>query len=137
MAAGTLRTGGVTSRLMVTERVAVPPSLVAVQVKVVPEVSEETVVAAQPVLDVTVSGSLTLQLTVTSLTYHPFAPVVPVTVRPMTGGVVSTSRWRIAFADRAPSADDAVSAKGKSPLELMPGWMERLPAPGRGRAGSR
>jgi hypothetical protein len=68
----------------------VPPALVAVQVNTVPAVSVVTVDVSQPDVDVTVdSGSDTAQLTVTSLTYQPLLPDVPVTVGETTGGVES------------------------------------------------
>ena len=82
--------GGVASRLIVTDCELVPPALVAVQVKVVPAVSVLIVVELHPVLDVMLdSGSVTLQVTVTSLVYQPFVPKVPETLGVMTGGVVS------------------------------------------------
>jgi hypothetical protein len=73
--------GGVASRLMVTDTELVPPALVAVQVSVTPVVSESIVVDSHPLVEVTLdSGSVTVQLTVTSLTYQPFAPGKPLTV---------------------------------------------------------
>jgi hypothetical protein len=83
--------GPVVSRLIVMEFEAVPPALVAVQVKVVPAVSEVTVSGAQP--DEELMGdsvSVTLQFTRTSLVYQPLLPTVPLTFGVMTGGVVST-----------------------------------------------
>src|SRR5262245_60168228 len=85
-------TGGVASRLIVTDSVDVPPSLVATHVKTVPVVSVEIVVGAQPVCDVIAdSASLTDQLTVTLLVYQPLVPRVPTTVRAITGRVPSSA----------------------------------------------
>jgi hypothetical protein len=66
---------------------------VAVHVKVVPVVSEVTLLAPQPFWEVIVdSGSVTVQLTETSLVYQPFVPRVPTTFGVMTGGVLSADR---------------------------------------------
>jgi hypothetical protein len=82
--------GTVASRLIVTDCELVPPALVAEQVNVVALVSDVIVVVPQPVCDETVeSGSVTVQLTVTSLVYQPLFPSVPVTLGVITGGVVS------------------------------------------------
>ena len=82
--------GLVVSRLTVTDWEAVPPLLVAEQVKVVPVVSDATVEAPHPVVDVTAdSASATVHETDTLLVYHPLFPRVPVTVGVMTGGVLS------------------------------------------------
>jgi hypothetical protein len=76
--------------LIVTDWLAVPPALVAVQVRVVPVVSVVIVVGPHPEVDVIDdSGSLTVQVTVTLETYQPFAPRVPLTAGVMTGGVAS------------------------------------------------
>ena len=84
--------GGVASRLIVTDRVAVPPRLVAVQVNVTPDVSEVTLVVPQPVEELTAdSASITDQLTPTLLVYQPPFPSVPVTVGVIVGGVPSSS----------------------------------------------
>jgi hypothetical protein len=83
--------GGVASRVIVTERVLLPPRLLAEHVKVTPLVSAVTEVALQPVLEVmSLSASVTVQLTPTSLVYHPLLPRVPVTFGVITGPVVST-----------------------------------------------
>jgi hypothetical protein len=75
---------------MVTDAELVPPALVAVQVSVVPAVSAVIVVVPHPLVEVTGdSGSVTVQLTVTSLTYQPPLPSVPLTVGVICGGVVS------------------------------------------------
>jgi hypothetical protein len=67
--------GAVASRLMVTDCELVPPALVALQVKVWPAVSVLTVVGPQPLEDVIDdSGSFTVQLMYTSLTYQPLLP---------------------------------------------------------------
>ncbi len=85
-------TGGVWSILMVTEtELCNPAPLVAEQVKVTPGVSAVSVVLPQPVEDVTPdSGSVTVQLTVTLLRYHPLFPSVPEICGTITGGVVSS-----------------------------------------------
>jgi hypothetical protein len=76
--------------LIVTDWEEVPPALVAWHVRVVPVVSALMVVELQPLVDETVdSGSLTVQLTVTSLMYQPFVPNVPLVLGVMTGGVES------------------------------------------------
>jgi hypothetical protein len=76
--------------LIVTDWDEVPPALVAWHVRVVPVVSVLMVVELQPLVDETVdSGSLTVQLTVTSLMYQPFVPNVPLMLGVMTGGVES------------------------------------------------
>jgi hypothetical protein len=86
----TATSGGVASRLSVTGWLALPPALVAEQVNVVPGVLAAIVVGSQPVLFVTAdSGSVTLQLTVTSLVYQSLLPCVPATVGVMAGGVES------------------------------------------------
>jgi hypothetical protein len=84
--------GAVASRLIVTESVEVPPVLVAVHVNVTPVVSLVTEFVASQSTDLDViaeSGSLTLNVTVTSLLYQPLSPSVPVMVWVMTGGVAS------------------------------------------------
>ena len=58
--------GAVASRLSVTDLVVAPPALVAVQVSVVPGVSELIVVGLQPEVVTELSGSLTCQVTPTS-----------------------------------------------------------------------
>jgi hypothetical protein len=81
--------GPVASRLMVTDWLAEPPELVAVQVNVVPAVSLVTVVEPQPDCDVIAeSGSVTLQPIVGLAMYQPLTRV-PVTVGVITGGVTS------------------------------------------------
>ena len=71
--------GATVSRRIVTELVAVPPSEVALQVKVTPEVSSLTEVVAHPVLEETFdSASETVQEACTSLRYQPPLPSVPV-----------------------------------------------------------
>jgi hypothetical protein len=84
-----LSTGGVASRLIVTDCVDVPPALVALQVMVMLAVSVLIVVVLQPVLEGVDSASVTLQLTMTLLVYQPFVPSVPVTVGVIIGGVLS------------------------------------------------
>ena len=65
--------GGVASRFTVTSRDAVPPSLVAVQVSVVPAVSASIVRGAQPALTIDPgdSRSATSHVTVTLSVYQP------------------------------------------------------------------
>lgn len=82
--------GRVVSRWIVTNFEAVPPLLVAEQVKVTPVVSVVTAVDSQPVWSVMEDSlSATDQLTVTSLVYQLLLPNVPLIVGVMTGGVVS------------------------------------------------
>jgi hypothetical protein len=95
--------GTLTSRVIVTDELDVPPALVAEQVSVTPAVSELTVVEPQSVVEVTAdSGSLTVQDTVTSLVYQPFRPSVPTTVGVITGAVVSTGVKETRLNVRAP-----------------------------------
>lgn len=83
--------GAVLSILIVTEAELVPPTLfVAEQVSVVPAVSLVRFEAAQPVEEeIPVSGSLTDQLTATSLVYQPPDPRMPVMLGVMIGPVPS------------------------------------------------
>ena len=82
--------GRVASRWMVTDFSAVPPVLVAEQVKAVPAVSAVTVLVPHPLVELTVdSGSVTVQLTVTLLVYQPFSPRVPSMLAWISGAVVS------------------------------------------------
>ncbi len=84
------RLGSVVSRCIVTLCEAVRVLVSASQVKVVPAVSVSRVTGSQPVVPVTVdSGSVTVQLTVTSLTYQPLLPGVPLMLGVITGGVLS------------------------------------------------
>ena len=70
--------GAVLSILKVFETVVIPPSLSALQVSVMPVVSALSVRASHPSVDRMIdSGSTTLQLTVTVVTYHPFEPSCP------------------------------------------------------------
>jgi len=90
LAAPNVSVGAVASRLIVTDCELVPPMLVAWQVKVVPEVSDDTLLISHPVIEATVdSGSVTVQFTVTLLMYQPLLPKVPVTDGVITGGVMS------------------------------------------------
>jgi hypothetical protein len=55
-----------------------------------PDVSEVTLLVPHPLCEeIAESGSVTVQLTDTSLVYQPFIPRVPVTFGVMTGGVES------------------------------------------------
>src|SRR6187549_1674389 len=85
MASPNVRVGGVASRLMVTEREAVPPGEVAVQVSVVPTVSVVIDVAPQPSLETSEAASSIVQVTCTSPRYQPALPAVPVTDAVITG----------------------------------------------------
>ena len=58
--------GAVASRLIVTDFDVMPPALVAVQVSVVPGVSEVIVVGSHPEVVSEPSGSVTCQVTLTS-----------------------------------------------------------------------
>src|SRR6266571_2418619 len=84
--------GSVVSILTVTEaEFNSPAALLAVQVSFTPAVSAVRMFVPQPDEDTIVDpGLVTLQLTVTLLTYQPFFPSVPVTWGTMTGGVTST-----------------------------------------------
>ncbi len=87
------RTGMVSSILTVTEAEPVRPAWsVAVQVIVVPAVSDTSVVVPHPEDDDVMpdSESETVQLTVTVALFHPLELGLGVSVRLMTGGVVST-----------------------------------------------
>ena len=77
--------------MMVTDSELLRPApLVAEHMSMVPAVLEVRFVAPQPVDElIPDSGSVTLQLTVTLLVYHPLAPSVPVIVGTICGGVVS------------------------------------------------
>ena len=80
MGAPKLSSGGVASRLMVIELLALPPPEVTLQVKVTPAVSVVTLLFSQPLLDRMLAGdSLIDQLTPTAQVYQPFVPSVPVT----------------------------------------------------------
>ena len=64
--------GAVASRLMVTLAVAVPPALVAVQVRVCPSVSSWTITVSQGALVIPLWASVAFHTTVTSPVYQPF-----------------------------------------------------------------
>ena len=72
-----------------TATVEDPPPLVAEHVNVTPAVSAATVLAAHAGVVIKVSGSVTVQVTVTLLVYQPFCPSVPASAGVITGGVVS------------------------------------------------
>jgi len=84
-------TGGVLSIFIVTElEVDTPEPFFAEHVSVTEAVSLARVVVVQAVEEAMPdSGSVTLQVTVTLLRYHPLLPSVPVIWGMMTGGVVS------------------------------------------------
>src|SRR4051812_7790399 len=75
-----LSTGGVASRLMVTELLEVPAPEATAQLNVIPAVSVVTVLSLQPLFDRMLSDAFTTcQDTCTSLVYQPLLPVVPLT----------------------------------------------------------
>ena len=83
------------SRLTVTEAEALPPSLAAVHVYVVPSLSVLNQLCAQPASGTTLVGessSRTSQLMLTSLVYQPSFPREPSTQGDTCGGVESTYR---------------------------------------------
>src|SRR5207302_8239386 len=83
--------GDVASRLMTTLLDAVPPALIAWQVSVSPAVSLETVVGRHPAVAVIAdSASATVQLALALPKYQPLLPSTPLTLEPITGGVLST-----------------------------------------------
>src|SRR5436190_2690201 len=86
-------TGGVLSILILTgTEVESPTPFVAEQVRVTPAVSAASAAGPQPEDEAMPdSGSLTLQLTLTELSYQPFRPDVPWMLEVMTGGEVSSS----------------------------------------------
>ena len=95
--------GAVLSILIVTEFEAVPPPLVAVHVRVVPAVSDVSVVDEHPLVEVMVDcASVTIHDTVTSLTYQPFVPRVPEIEGVITGGVESPVTVNVAVATTLP-----------------------------------
>ena len=83
--------GAVLSILTVVDAdVAIPAPFVAVQLRVVPDVSEESTVVSQCEEDeMPDSESTTSHCTCTSLVYQPFAPSTPFTCGVITGPVVS------------------------------------------------
>jgi hypothetical protein len=82
--------GAVASLFIVTDWELDPPALVAAHVSVVPAVSVLIVVGPQALEDVIEdSASVTIQLTVTSLVYHPLLPRDSATFGVITGAVVS------------------------------------------------
>ena len=82
--------GSVASRLIVTLSEAVPPSEVAEQPKVSPDVSEVTLLVPHPDVMVAVeSGLFTNHSTLTLEVYQPLVPSVPVMVRVISGAVES------------------------------------------------
>ena len=83
-------TGGVVSRLIVTDCDAEPPAPVAEHVNVCPVVSVLTVAGPQPLVDVTgATLSTTDHVRETVLTYQPLFPRVPETCGVITGAAVS------------------------------------------------
>src|SRR5262245_45879469 len=91
MSSGTFcRIGAVRSMRTVTEPVAVPPPLVALQVTVAPGVSALSTIGSQPVWPtIAESASATFHATDTSPMYQPLAPTTPVTDGVIDGGVES------------------------------------------------
>src|SRR5262245_26878515 len=82
--------GGVASRFTVTDELDVPPSLVALQVNVVPAVSAVTLAVTQPEAEKTgVCSSHGHQFTVASDVYQPSPPRLPLIHDQISGGVPS------------------------------------------------
>jgi hypothetical protein len=95
--------GAEASRLALTLFVVeLPAASVAVQVYVVPALSVDVVVVAQPadVVPTPDMPSFTANETFTSLVYQPFAPSVPLTVGVMVGPVASRFADNVAVAER-------------------------------------
>jgi hypothetical protein len=107
--------GGVVSILTSTDFVAVSPAaFVALQVSVVPVVSDESVVSSQPdVLVIADSASVTVQVTVTALVNHSFVPSVPTSFALTRGGDVSAS------SPIAPEASTSASSPTKSSMRRI------------------
>ena len=86
---------------IVTDSLALPPVLVALQVSVSPAVSAVSIEGPQPLDELTVdSGSVTDQVTFTSELFHPPALAAGVTCGTINGGVVSAGgagamTWKI------------------------------------------
>src|SRR5207249_10653448 len=85
-----------------------------------PAVSVVCMLVPQPVELNGVSGSLTVQLTVTLLWYQPLLPSVPVTDEVITGAVVSFRMWRSAVACRLAAPNEALASSVKSPNDVGP-----------------
>src|SRR5690242_10506132 len=101
--------GAVASRFTVTGTVRDPPRLTAVHETVVVPSVDTVVAGVHPVWLVTgVSGSLTVNETLTVPVYHPFVPCVPVTFDVMSGGLLSTNTVNVFGADDRPAASAAV-----------------------------
>src|SRR5207253_469791 len=93
--------GAVLSSLILTDPELVPPALVAVQVKVVPEVSVVWVTVTHPLLEeIEDSGSVTDQVMVGLLLFQPAALGTGETLAEITGGVLSAIRLKVADATR-------------------------------------
>src|SRR5688500_17405793 len=111
--------GAVLSSLIVTFSLALPPTLLALQVNVAPAVSVDRVTVLQPLLEpIAESASLTFQPTVTSPTYQPSSPSVPLITGSITGGVSSVSMVQACVAGDAstlPATSRARTAKLCSP----------------------
>ena len=79
-------TGGVASRWMMTELLAVPPPEVTVQLSVTPAVSVVMSLVSQPLVEMMLAGDSSIaQLTCTSLVYQPLLPAEPATTGVMRG----------------------------------------------------
>src|SRR5688572_22351029 len=107
--------GAVLASVTVTLSRALPPMRLAVQVKVAAAVSVDSTTVLQPLLEpIAESASLTFQLTVTSPTYQPLSPSVPLTTGAITGGVSSVSMVQACVAgeaSRLPATSRARTAK--------------------------
>src|SRR5215211_5418341 len=85
--------GASLSILRVTESLADPPALCAEQAEVTDAVLDVKFCVPQPESMTTAeSGSVTVHTTETLLVYQPLAPLVPLTLLAITGGVVSQFR---------------------------------------------
>src|SRR4051794_16191211 len=97
--------GAPASRLMVTDWIVLPPALDAAHVLVMPAVSDVTATGAHSVdTETGPSGSVTVQLNMTSLVYQPSEPSVPDTVGMTSGGVRSTTTVVMASECETPAA---------------------------------
>lgn len=102
---GSVKVGAVLSSLTVTETELDRPTLfVAEQVNVMPVVSVLKLEVVQPVEEaIPDSGSLTVQLTVTSPLYQPFDPATPLMLGVMTGAVASVTNVSLEQATTLPA----------------------------------
>src|SRR5687767_747009 len=117
-------TGAVRSIFTVTDFVAVPPPLTALQVSVVPLVSSLRMVVSQPVREVIEdSGSFTDHVTVTRVLFHPFALGSGETRGSMTGAVVSPAGGGLVTV-----TPNVAAAKLNVPLVALAVWIRTISA---------